>query len=131
LNFFNQSYRLTDAVRASGNAYGISASWTFGGAVFSFTPYAGYLLENSTITVDYKYQPRSATGQVVNDVNGQPLQPLPISFEMQGENTSRIILGASIRLLYLVDFGAEVNIGNRYTTLNANVSVRIGNDLPK
>jgi hypothetical protein len=67
----------------------------------------------------------------VNDVNGQPLQPVPIAFEIQGENTSRIILGANIRLLYLVDVGAEINIGNRYTTLNANVSVRIGNDLPK
>lgn len=131
LNFYNQSYRLTDAVRAAGNAYGISASWTLGGAVLSFTPYAGFLLENSTITVDYRYQPRSATGQIVNDVNGQPLQPVPIFFEMQGENTSRIVLGASLRLLYLLDVGAEINIGNRYTTLNANVSVRIGNDLPK
>jgi hypothetical protein len=46
-------------------------------------------------------------------------------------DTSRIVLGASLRLLYLLDVGAEVNIGNRYTTLNANVSVRIGNDLPK
>lgn len=131
LNFYNQSYRLTDAVQASGNAYGISASWTFGGAVFAITPYAGFLLENARINVDYKYQPRTADGTIVNDVNGQPLQAVPIAFEIQGENTSRIILGTNIRLLYLVDVGAEVNIGNRYTTLNANVSVRIGNDLPK
>jgi hypothetical protein len=131
LNFYNQSYRLTDAVRAVGNAYGASASWTFGGAVFSFTPYAGFLLENATVSVDYAYQPRTASGQVVQDVTGQPLTPVPIKFDIVGENTNRIVLGASLRVLYLVDLGAEVNIGNRYTTLNANVSIRIGNDAPK
>jgi hypothetical protein len=88
LNFYNQSYRLTDAVRAVGNAYGASASWTFGGAVIAFTPYAGFLLENATVSVDYAYQPRTASGQVVPDVTGQPLTPVPIKFDIAGENSS-------------------------------------------
>ncbi|TAE27268.1 MAG: hypothetical protein EAZ92_09580 [Candidatus Kapaibacterium sp.] len=130
LNFYNQSYRLTDAVQAAGIAYGATASWRFGGSAFAFTPYAGFLMESTTLIVDYKYQPRSATGQVVNDINGQPLQAVPIRFDIPSENVSRIVLGASIHLL-VADIGAEVNLGNRYTTVNAHAFVRLGNDAPK
>lgn len=131
LNFYNQSFRITQAVRAVSNSYGASASWTFGGAVLALTPYAGYLMENSLITVDYQYQPRTANGQLVTDINGQVLKPVPINFMIEGENTSRIILGLGLRVLSIVDVSAEVNLGNRYTTLNASASVRLGNDAPR
>ncbi len=131
LNYYNQSYTLTNAIRATGAAYGISASWTFGGAVFAITPYAGFLLETSRLSIDYQYQPRTATGQIATDIDGRPITPVPIAFDVVGENTSRIVLGASARILYAVDIGAEVNIGNRFSTFNLNASVRFGNDLPR
>jgi hypothetical protein len=131
LNYYNQSYSLTSAIRANGAAYGISASWTFGGAIFAFTPYAGFLLETSHLSVDYQYQPRTVSGQIAVDIDGRPIAPVPIAFDVVGENTSRIVLGASARILYAVDIGAEVNFGNRFTTFNLNASVRFGNDLPR
>jgi hypothetical protein len=130
LNYYNQSYSLTSAIRANGAAYGISVSWTFGGAVFAFTPYAGFLLETSRLSVDYQYQPRTVSGQIAVDIDGRPIAPVPIAFDVVGENTSRLVLGASARILYAVDIGAEVHFGNRFTTFNLNASVRFGNDLP-
>lgn len=131
LNYYNQTYSLTDAIRANGAAYGISASWTFGGAVFAVTPYAGFLLETTSLNIDYQYQPRTASGQVATDIDGRTIAPVPIKFDVVGENTSRIVLGVSARILYVVDIGAEVNIGNRFSTFNLNASVRFGNDLPR
>lgn len=131
LNYYNQSYSLTSAIRANGIAYGVSASWTFGGAVFSFSPYGGFILESTRLSVDYGYQPRTASGQIAVDIDGRPIAPVPIKFDVIGENTSRIILGLSARILYLVDIGVELNIGNRFSTVNASASVRLGNDLPR
>ncbi|MCS6808296.1 MAG: hypothetical protein RML40_06730 [Bacteroidota bacterium] len=131
LNYYTQSYTLTKAVRAQGTAYGVSASWTLGGSVFAITPYAGYILESASLNIDYEYQPRTATGEVALDVDGRPIAPVPIKFAVVGENTSRAIVGVSARILYLVDVGIEMNIGNRFSTVNINASVRLGNDLPQ
>jgi hypothetical protein len=131
LNYFSQQYALTDAVSARGSAYGVSASWTFGGAVFAFTPYAGFLLETTEMNVRYEYQPRTANGAIALDIDGRPIAPVPINFDIVGDNTSRFVFGLSARILYLADVGVEINVGNRYSTINANASIRIGNDLPK
>jgi len=100
LGFLIQKAKVGDILEIDGTSYGINVSKTFGGSLFSVTPYIGGLLENSSIKVHYTQTIESITGN--EDVN--------INFNMDGVNKSRLIAGARFHLVF-IDLGVDYNIG--------------------
>ncbi len=93
-----QILKLGDYVTANGYTAGLNVSKTFGPKTFSITPYAGYILEGSSMQFTYDYELSS------------DLDPVNIDFEIEGENKSRIILGSTFRL-GLAHLNVDYNIG--------------------
>jgi len=108
-SYFTQSMELGDYVSASATAFGINASKTFGFSFLSFTPYAGFMLESSNMEFKYSYD--------IGDINGVPAEPLDVKFDIDGENKSRITLGATFRL-GIFNINADYNIG-KYNSMTA------------
>ncbi|HEX9614922.1 MAG TPA: DUF6588 family protein [Bacteroidota bacterium] len=84
----------TKLFEASGTAFGIEASKH----LILFTVYAGFQIESSSMTIG----PYTAT------VAGQPVTI--DAFELEGANSSRVLLGARMSLLFL-NLHADYNIG--------------------
>jgi hypothetical protein len=102
--FFTQRLKIGDMFTATAFSLGINASKTLGWRMLNFTPYAGLMVEKSSMEVKYKYHLDLPEGPVDRS----------ITFEANGENTGRLILGASVRLL-IVNINADINIA-KYTS---------------
>lgn len=96
LSFFAQSLKIGDILKETTTAFALHASKTFSGAVAAVTPYAGVQIEKSTMKVDYEYEI-------------SPGNTVPIQFELDGRNKSRLILGVGLRVLGINLF-ADYNI---------------------
>jgi len=109
VGFFTQTMTIGDLFTAKATSFGLNASYKLGFEALNITPYAGYMIESSTMDVSYKY------------VVDTPVGPIPqkINFTLEGENTSRITLGLSIRFL-VVNINADYNIG-AYNNFSAGV----------
>ncbi len=102
LGFYSQKLKVEDFLEVSTTAYGLNVSKTFG-VKFRATPYAGLMFESSTIDVDYTYTFDSAT-------TGQ--ENIDVSFDMDGENKNRLLLGAMFEVAFFA-LSADFNIGNQ------------------
>lgn len=105
--FYTQTLKIgTDFLKVKTTAWGLNASKQLGIGPINITPYAGFMLEKSTIDIAYQY--------VIEGV-GTP-QEIDIDLHFEGENKSRLTLGLSLRLL-LFNINADYNIGkyNSYT----------------
>lgn len=100
VGFLSQKMSLTDAVDLKTFAYGLNVSKTFGASFISVTPYAGLILEKSTMDVDYTSTITTNAGE----------QKTHIAFSIDGENRSKVNLGAYLHLFY-INFVADYNIG--------------------
>jgi hypothetical protein len=111
LAFYSQSLKVGDLpfIEAKTTAYGINVSKQLGLSFLNITPYAGFMLESSTLTFKYDFETVLAS-QVVRE---------RVSFDLEGQNKSRIVLGASIRLLIL-NANIDYNIG-KYKSVTAGV----------
>jgi len=89
--FFTQKLKVGDIFESSATQYGVYAGKTFGGIV-SVTPYTGFTFENSKTTVKYDYQSNET-------VNGVPVPPTRVKFEMEGNNSSAFTVGLNIKLI--------------------------------
>lgn len=90
--FFTQSLKVGDIFKASATTFGIYASKTFGWGI-SITPFAGLAIESSNVDVSYDVEyPTGVPGQTMKD---------KIAFSMKGENSTRLTIGASIKLALL------------------------------
>lgn len=98
--FFTQRLTLGESFTAVTVAGGLTASRTIGFRFFNFTPYAGYMRESSTMTVEYDYTLKLPTGDLTRKIR----------FDLAGLNRSRYTLGASLRLL-IFNLNADYNIG--------------------
>ncbi len=103
--FFNQRLKIEDLAEASGMAFGINVSKTFGGFVGSITPYAGFMIEKTTMDIEYEYQ-----------VLPPPAPPIVFDFEIEGANKNRFIVGLGFNVVglnILADYNfSEVNTLN-------------------
>jgi len=97
LGFYTQKLEAGDIVEVTAMAYGINASKPMG----IFTPYAGFLLESSSIDISYTYQLESQAGTEDVDIN----------FEIDGENKYRFTLGGMLHVGFF-SLNADFNIGN-------------------
>ncbi|MDD8018076.1 MAG: hypothetical protein PHP42_06860 [Bacteroidota bacterium] len=99
-SFFTQKLSVGTLFVSKATAFGINVSKTFGPGALNVTPYAGFMLESSTMTFDY-------TAKITNSVG---TTDLPIHFELEGANKSRLTLGLSLKLLFL-NINADYNLG--------------------
>jgi len=93
-----QTLKLGDYVTANGFTSGLTVSKTFGPKTFSFTPYAGYMMESSNMEFSYEY------------IVDEDIDPVNIEFDVDGKNKSRITLGASFRL-GISNLNVDYNMG--------------------
>ena len=100
--FYTQTFKIgEDFLKVKTTAFGVNASKKLGIGPINITPYAGFMLEKSTIDIAYVYE--------IGDLLGTPRE-IDIALHFEGENRSRIILGLSLKLL-LFNISADYNIG--------------------
>ena len=107
--FFKQTLKIGNVFEASTTAYGISISKQLGVRVINLTPYAGYMIEKSKMSVNYQYK---VDGQTFN-VEIEDLEEA-----VNGENPSktRLTFGCNLRLL-LFNVNVDYNIGKIYNSV--------------
>lgn len=111
--FFTQHLKIGDLFESNAVAFGINASRQFGFEALNITPYAGFMLESSTMQVKYDF--------IVNTPAGPSIQK--IDFKIDGENTYRLTMGLSIRLL-IINVNADYNIG-QYNNFSLGLNIAI------
>lgn len=112
-SYFTQSLKIGSLMDASASAFGINTSIRLGWGFLNLTPYAGFLIESSNIVWAYDYQ------------IGTPTSPIQqrVTFEVEGENSSRFVLGASVKVL-LVNVNVDINFA-KYRTFSAGAMIVI------
>lgn len=94
---------------AKSNAFGVNVSKRFGPGALNITPYAGFLVESSKLTFSYTPTATLAAGVAAP----------PVSFELDGANSSRIVLGLSLKLVF-ININADYDIG-KYNSFTGGV----------
>jgi len=111
-SFYSQSIKIDPLFEMKGTSFGLNVSKQFGFAFLNVTPYAGYMFESSTMTINYT--PPAADF-------GPGITPPNINFEIEGNNTSRLVVGLGLRLL-IININADYNIGE-YNSMTAGISL--------
>jgi hypothetical protein len=104
--FFYQQITIEDMAKVKSTAFGLNVSKTLGGFIAGFTPYAGFLIEETKMDINYEYE-------II------PGNPLVFDFEIEGANKNRFIMGFGLTLLGLNIF-ADYNFSS-VNTLNLSV----------
>ena len=105
-SFFTQKLEVGTLMTAKTTSFGLNASKQFGFAFLNVTPYAGFMLESSTMTFGYDFPTYTDPNNAANNKTEH------ITFDLKGENTSRLTIGLSIRLL-IININADYNIGKQ------------------
>ena len=114
VGYFTQNLKIGSLMDASATSFGVNTSIRLGWGFLNITPYAGFMIENSKIIWAYEYSIETSPG--INEMQR-------ITFEAEGENSSRIVLGASIKIL-LINVNVDINLA-KYNTLSAGVMIVI------
>ena len=101
LGYFTQSLKVGSLMDAEASAFGVNSSIRLGWGFLNLTPYVGFMLEKSSINFAYDY---TFTGPANTPVTDR------IEFTTTGENTSRFVVGASIKIL-IINVNADMNFG--------------------
>lgn len=89
--FLTQTAKIGDAMKFTGTTYGLNVSKKFGFWLMTVTPYAGFAMESSMLSVNLTRKLETATGT----------QETKIAFDAEGEGKSRFTVGAYIKLFLL------------------------------
>lgn len=100
-------------ITSDNTAFNLQVSRRFGFMVLSITPYAGFGMESSDVTVDY----------TIEGTGNPALDGTPVKFDLEGDNTSRLTAGARLQLL-IFTINADINIGE-YTAYSVGVGVTL------
>ncbi|MGC8654599.1 MAG: DUF6588 family protein [Candidatus Kryptoniota bacterium] len=114
LSFFTQTLKVGTIFESSAREFGIFASHRFGPGALNITPYLGLLLESSSMTVSYDLQTTGPDGRQITT---------PVSFSLNGQNTSRLTAGLSLKLIFIA-ISADYSF-SRYNTASVGVGVII------
>lgn len=112
--FFTQKLKVGDIFESNASQYGLYVGKTFG-ILVSVTPYVGFTMENSKTTVEYDYQSNQT-------VDGVPVPPTRLTFELEGQNSSAFTAGLNIKLVAL-NINADYKIAK---TKTASLGVSFG-----
>ena len=110
VSYFTQSFEVGTTFKTEATAFGINASKTFGPGALNITPYAGFMLESSTMTFDY-------TSSLSTPAGGT--QTIHVNLPLKGDNSSRLTLGMSLKLLFL-NINADYNLA-KYNSATAGI----------
>jgi len=110
--FFTQTLKVGDIFKASATTFGIYGSKTLGWGALSLTPYAGFSLESSSVDVAYDVQYATPVPGVTSTSR--------ISFSAKGENSSRLTIGASLKLL-LLNLSVDYSVA-KYNAFSAGIN---------
>lgn len=111
-SFYTQKIKIDPLFELSGTSFGVTASKQLGFAFLNVTPYAGFMLESATMKINYT----PPAGDY-----GPGITPPTIAFEVEGNNSSRLVVGLGIRLL-IININADYNIGE-YNSLTAGLAI--------
>jgi hypothetical protein len=114
LGFFTQRMEIGDIFTTKTTSFGITASKQFGIRIFNVTPYAGFMFENADMEVRYDY---------MVDLPGGQQEIIPIKFQLEGENKTRLTLGVNFMLL-IFNLNADYSIG-QYNSFSAGIHFAI------
>ncbi|MFQ5797157.1 MAG: DUF6588 family protein [Bacteroidota bacterium] len=104
VGFFTQKLTVGDLFESNATHFGIQASKTFGPGLLSLTPYLGVGWESSTMRFTYTFIGTSVGGSFA----------VPVDFELEGENTTRLTAGVSLKLA-IFNINADYSLGNTKT----------------
>lgn len=107
--FFKQTVKVGNIFEASTTAYGISVSKQLGVRVFNLTPYAGFMIEKSKMSVNYQFEVDDQTFDVSID-------DLEEAVNGENPNKTRLTFGCNLRLL-LFNVNVDYNIGKKYNSV--------------
>ncbi len=113
VGYFTQSLEVGKIFKTSASMFGIFASKRFGPGALNIEPYAGLSFESSSIDVQY---------DVVYDTPTGP-SPSTIKYSIEGENSTRITLGATLKLA-LLGISVDYSIA-KYNTVSASLNIKI------
>ena len=105
-SFFTQKLNVGTLMEAKTTSFGLNASKQLGFAFLNVTPYAGFMLEKSNMNFSYDFPTYTDASNPANN------KVEHVTFDLQGENKSRITLGLSIRIL-VININADYNIGKQ------------------
>lgn len=105
-SFFTQKLNVGTLMEAKTTAFGLNVSKQFGFTFLNVTPYAGFMLESSKMTFGYDFPTYKDPNNPANDTFEH------ISFDLEGQNKSRLTVGLSLRLL-VFNINADYNIGKQ------------------
>jgi len=111
--FFTQTLKVGDIFKASATTFGLYASKTFSLlGIVSLTPYGGFAIESSSVDVAYD----------VNYATPVPGVTVPgkVEFTMKGDNSTRLTVGASFKLL-LLNISADYSLA-KYNAVSVGIN---------
>lgn len=113
IGFFTQKLKIGSMIESTATQYGVYVSKTIG-TIIAIVPYAGLTIESSKTTVNYNFDYSTY-------INGALITAKDkINFEMEGENSSALLVGATIKLI-VVNLNIDYKMA-KYNTLSAGVS---------
>jgi hypothetical protein len=115
ISFYTQTMNIGSLFKTKTTSFGINASKQFGIRVFNVTPYAGFMYETAKMEVSYDY--------IVQLPGGAAPEVIPINFELEGKNQTRLILGVNFMLL-IFNLNADYNIG-QYNSFSVGIHFTI------
>ncbi len=111
--YFTQKMDVGSVFSSKASMFGLFASKKFGFGALNITPYGGIAFESSKVTVNYSY--------ILKDVpTVGATKTIPVNFELEGENSSRITLGFSLKL-GIFNINADYNIA-KYSAFSGGFS---------
>ncbi len=116
LSFFTQKIKVGSIFESKATTYGINVSKQLGLGFLNLTPYAGFMLEKSTMSFSYD-------ANLPDITNSGAVTVQHIAFDLESANKSRVVLGLSLRLLF-INLNADYNIG-KYNSYTAGVMICI------
>lgn len=113
VGYFTQSLEVGKVFKTSASMFGIFASKRFGPGALNIEPYLGFSMESSNIDVQY---------DVVYDTPTGP-SPATIKYTLEGENSTRITIGATLKLA-LLGLSVDYSLA-KYNTVSASLNIKI------
>lgn len=111
--FFTQTMEVGKIFKATSTMFGVFASKRFGPGALNIEPYGGFAFESSKIDVSYDVVFDTPTGD----------QPATISYSLEGENSARFIIGATLKLGI---FGISVDYNMaKYNSVSGSFNIKI------
>lgn len=113
VGYFTQKMEVGKIFSTSASMFGIFASKRFGPGALNIEPYAGLSLESSNIDVAYDVTYDTPTGGTTTS---------QIKYTMEGENSTRFTIGATLKLL-LLGISVDYSIA-KYNTVSASLNFK-------